>query len=649
MISNEILLVTGLSGQTEVLTKYNNFEMYEELNGNFTLSFSSFPHESNPGYNLIEHESIIEYEGYKFRIKQLRTTTFSKEITAVSIYFDNADKRKYDIFGGTHTFDEFMSYTLANTGWTYINEDISKSVLIPNFGNDNVVKLVDILKQAFVCEMKIEPNNVLRFSTKLGPDSDFQYRYKHNILSISESIDTTQLKTYIEGFGANGLHVTYTSPLASNPIIGIRHAEPIYDNNYSTPESMLEYLKTKLYDRPDSAIELSSIELQEKQIGQSVWLIHEKLGMEYQTRVIVKRTKIPKNLSSVILGNYKPQTFSNILASQKVEIDLNNKITRSRIEQTNETIILEVERLDSDIASVTLEADEIRTEVGFKVSRDEYEQGVTDQQIFAQTKANEARAAAEATAAEKANLAEISANAYADGIVTAEEQRAIDDANAKFLASKAYSDDLVNPINTRLLAAESSITQNADQIALRVTTTTYNTGIADTIAYADGVGESTLSDAQGYTDISLAPIETRVTTAESAIIQNANNIELKVSQTDYTGATMASKISLEPSTIKIAAKNLDLSGIVTITDLETEGATIINAGNITTGIISADRVGGGTLRLLLEGGNYANIYGEQTGYGGTIVLDAAAVMFGSSVIDFTGNQIEGLNVIASFG
>lgn len=361
-----MLTVTNLLGQTEVITNFNNFEMVEELNGGFTLSFSSFSHPENLGHNLIDQESIVEYDGYEFRIKQLRSTLIAKQVTAISTYFDNVDNRKYDMYGGTHTFDEFATYALANTGWTFINEDMTESVLIPNFGNDNVVKLIDVLKAAFECEMKIEPNRVLHFAKQLGPDNDDQYRYGHNILAISENIDTTKLKTYIEGFGASGVHVTYTSPLASSPGIGIRHADPIYNDDITSEEAMLEFIMNELHDYPDSTIELDAIELQEKEIGECVWLIHERMGIEYQTRVMAKHTKIPRMSSSVVLGNTQPQTISGLLASQKVEIDRSKKETRSRFEQTNEQISMVVTRVDSAESAITQTAEEI----DLKVSKD---------------------------------------------------------------------------------------------------------------------------------------------------------------------------------------------------------------------------------------------------------------------------------------
>ncbi len=52
----------------------------------------------------------------------------------------------------------------------------------------------------------------------------------------------------------------------------------------------------------------------------------------------------------------------------------------------------------------------------------------------------------------------------------------------------------------------------------------------------------------------------RVATAESSIEQNAHDITLKVSTSDYTGDNIVSKINLQPDTVKIEAKNVEIDG-----------------------------------------------------------------------------------------
>lgn len=530
-----MLTVTNPSGQTEIISKFNSFEMYEETNGAFTLSFISFFHPGNPGHSLIDQECIVEYEGYEFRIKQLRSDSFSKQVTAVSTYFDRVDDRKYDTYGGTHTFDEFATYLFEGTGLTFINEDIVDPAFIPNFGNDNIVKLTDILKNAFQCEMKIEPNDVLRFAKKIGPDNDTQYRYGHNIITVSENIDTTKLKTYIEGFGANGLHVEYTSPYASIPGIGIRHAEPVYDDRFTQEDSLLDHIKKELHDYPETIIELDAIELQDKELGERVWLIHERLGIEYQTRVMSKRTRIPKHLSTVTLGNVYPKTISGILASQKIEIDRNRTESRSKIEQTNDKIQFEVSRLDGDIvianSKIIITADEIRSEV--TQAKTELDGKIANNSSLISQTADTIRS-------------EVSAEiTRLDGIVDTVNSSIAQTASEINLRVDGMETDVSGIIN-RLSTAELKITDSAIVSAVRTST-----------GYINDLANKANTSA-------IDSLNTRLIYAESSITQNANNIASRVSQSDYNGNIITSLINQSATTITLSASKIDLNGITSV-------------------------------------------------------------------------------------
>lgn len=111
---------------------------------------------------------------------------------------------------------------------------------------------------------------------------------------------------------------------------------------------------------------------------------------------------------------------------------------------------------------------------------------------------------------------------------------------------------------------QSQIIQNAEQISLRVTKTEY-------------------SNDKEVTD-------NRISQAESEILQNAKEISLKVSQTDYNGNTISSLINQTATTIQIQANKINLTGYTTFTDLSTSGKTSINGANIQTGTIGADKI-----------------------------------------------------------
>lgn len=561
-----ILTVTNASGQTELISKFENFEMHEELNENFTLSFTSFPHINNPGHDLIDQETIIEYEGYEFRVKQLRKSTYSKQVTAISTYFDMGDERKYDTYGGTHTLDEFMSYVLSGTGWTFVNEDVDQSVLILDFGNDSVKKLIDTLKSAFKCEMKIEPNKVLRFAKKLGPDNDEQYRYGHNIISVHELTDTSNLKTYIEGHGKDGLVVKYTSPAAEAPGIGIRHADPFEDDSIDDPDVMLERLKDELQDSPESTVELDATELQEKEIGERVWLIHEKIGIEYQTRVISKRTRIPKSLSTVTLGNIKPKTLSGMLASQKVEIDNNNKKTKSRFHQTDERITMEVERIDESISQIELTADSIRLSVEDLDDDLRSELSITATQIRSEVTGHVTRL---------------------DGLIENANSSITQTANS--IRSEVASE--ITALDGRITTANSSITQ----LSNRVTTEVYQL-------------DSTMGSLSAQLDV------------------QAGAIISKVEKADYNGTALVSMINQSAGSVSINANAINLNGVTNLNGLAQVSDTLRigeSGGFNQKSLIfnSAARIIGGT-------GPYnvgLTLYGDPVAISGQLDLSAATV------------------------
>ena len=358
-----MLVVTNLRGQTEPLPDINVVETTEQVNGEFSLSFVCFNTENNQyAYPLVQEESIVELDGHEFRIKQMTEVRGRKEVHAQHIFFDLVDYYQEGTFGGTHTLNEFMTYALNGTGWTFENVDVTGHAFIPNLGEGNVVALIRQICDAFNCEVQIMPGKHLRFAKQIGEDRDKQFRYRHNIKTLQKSVDTTKLATAIKGYGANGLVVEYVSPNAQ--IYGIRYAEPFKDDQYTTAESLTERLKQELVDVPEVTIEIELAQLGfDVGLGDRVWVIYEPLGIDFQTRVMeIKRYPFSKQSPVVTLSN-KKRVFSDIFSETKIEIDETKKETRSRIEQTNERITLAVERIDDSIASLQIEADNIKISV----------------------------------------------------------------------------------------------------------------------------------------------------------------------------------------------------------------------------------------------------------------------------------------------
>lgn len=502
-----MLIITNES-QTEMLLE-SNYEKTEELNGTLQISFNSFSYPQNVGHNLIDFEVSVEDEdGHEYVVKQLGGDRLSKQVVAVHSYFSLADDFKYDLFGGTHTFDEFITFALSGTGWTFVNEDINESVTIPNFGNANPLVLINTLLSAFKCERQILPGKIIRFKKVIGEDNDLQFRYRHNIETLSYSVDTTNLKTQIKGYGANGLVVTYTSPLAAHPRIGVRIAEPIHDDRFTIAESLTEHIKAQLPEAPETNIEVK-VSTVDGNVGDFVWLIHEDLNFEYQTRILSKKTKRNYNDSSVEVGNSTIKSITDILISQKTTIDQNAKQTRSKFEQTNDRITMEVEAVNESIATIEIRADAI-------------EQSVIDLETNTNSKITQ-------TATQiRAEITNVNDNLSSSITQTAAQLR------TEFNAEVTTIEGNITTINNSI----SSLTQTASQL------------------------QSTISSQQTTVD----NLGTRIANAESSITQTANDLTSKVSTTDYNGNTIASLINQSATTITLNASKINLLGITYVAD-----------------------------------------------------------------------------------
>jgi len=390
------LLTVTDGSQVEPLIKIGtDFKMEQIVDGTFTVSFSCFPSENNPGYELLKSESIINVDGNDFRVKVFADNVYSKSVTALSIFYDHLKTYRHGTFEGSHTLNNHINFALQGTGWTFTADANIANVTnyIRSFGNDNVIKLVQKICKYHECEFQILPNKQLYFAKEIGGDNDYQYRYKHNISSIVLQEDTTNLATYIKGFGKDDLTVDYTSP--NIDIFGRREEEPVKDERFTDATALLNYIKSKLQDEPQLAIETTIPELVARENGERVWLIYEPLGVEMSTRIL-KQTKVLYNgkliTSSVVFGNSLPKSIEDTLADQEEKIgDTNEYIDdtkeelkeeieetkeklqgefRSEIKKTDDRITLEVEHLNTSIAAIDIKADNINLSVNNRITNE---------------------------------------------------------------------------------------------------------------------------------------------------------------------------------------------------------------------------------------------------------------------------------------
>lgn len=139
-------------------------------------------------------------------------------------------------------------------------------------------------------------------------------------------------------------------------------------------------------------------------------------------------------------------------------------------------------------------------------------------------------------------------------------------ANAAKSAADAAQAD-ANALKTRMTSAETSITQNSEQIALRATKTEVSNAKSEAISTAATDASSKANAVKS----DLNALTTRVTTAESSITQNANAIALCATKDELS--SLDTRVTSAESSITIMANSI-ASNVTETTNLGTRTSTL---------------------------------------------------------------------------
>ena len=225
----------------------------------------------------------------------------------------------------------------------------------------------------------------------------------------------------------------------------------------------------------------------------------------------------------------------------------------------------------------------------------------------AQTKANSAASAAEAAqesadnAQETANSATTAASAAQTAANTAQTTANNAQTAANNAQTTANSKNKVYSGTTKptsgMSVGDLFIETNNNNKQYRWSGSAW-VSVQDT--HLDSVVSTHTTQIQQHTDAialkasqsDLSALTGRVASAEATIAVHADEIESKVSETDFTGTTIASKINQSSSTVQIEAQHINLVGAVTANDLAAGAVTTdkIAANAITSAKIAAEAI-----------------------------------------------------------
>jgi phage minor structural protein len=296
-----LLTITDIGGNAEALTGYRGLQRKRNINGEKTLAFLVLPTPQNAhSYPMVSEESVVEFDGEPYRIKQLaeksRGTTYYKEVVAVHTFFDLIDEHVYALHTGSMTFQAALQFVLGGTEYTWSIVDTFYAQDFENFGDENRLALFQTLLVRYGAEFTLNGTHIT-FRERIGNATDFQFRYNYNVKTITRDVKTSNLSTYIKGFGKqndDGTYVVeseYTSPNAT--VFGLRHAKPVRDERYTTLEGLNARLQAELIDVPEVSITIDFADLRRAGFpfdvpteGDDVFLIYEPIGIDVEARLV---------------------------------------------------------------------------------------------------------------------------------------------------------------------------------------------------------------------------------------------------------------------------------------------------------------------------------------------------------------------------
>lgn len=365
-----MLTIRDLTGVEEGLTDFKDLSRLRKVNGEKVLSLTLFPTKTNEhAFGIVEEESVITFDNEEYVIKKLSErgigNTYVKRAEAIHKFFvDMINKQQPNIHNGSMTFAAFLSFVFADTGYTFSIIDSFYAQPFENLGNDNRLSLLQKGLERYKAEMEIVGKNV-RFKKKIGNDTDFQFRYSHNIKAIEKNVDTTNLATVIKGTGAEGITVSYRSPNAD--IFGELDAPPVNDERFASQETLLDEMKARLQDTPDFSLTIDFTDLRSSGYpftvpneGDRVFVIYEPMNdLLIENRIMeineVFNVELEPIQTQVTLANYK-KTFAGTL--------LNNVQKRLR-DIVNEDGIIKYNVLDEAVRLATEALKSAQTELEF--------------------------------------------------------------------------------------------------------------------------------------------------------------------------------------------------------------------------------------------------------------------------------------------
>jgi phage minor structural protein len=324
------LYIRSPVGTRERLTDYI-VERDMRTDGTKQLTVTVYLTQKNQhAFGLLQNQCVFGYLDEEYVIKQV-TKNLPNQIqcTAISKFFEDLDSNFiYTTTSGDLSIQQMLDFCLAGTGYSYSVDTagIAATFAANSFGNSDSLSLFQQVMTDFGTEFAVNGNQII-IAQQIARKTDNQFRYKMNLVSPTNTIDTSSLRTYIKGFGHQyedgtyAAQIEYTSPLAS--VYGIKAANPVTDDNCFDNDTLMNEAKAALNDSIPISLsfnytQVKKMGIQDIQLGDYCFVKIDPWGINASIRVVeIKDYADPNTPPVYTLGNILTRGTDTIIFANK--------------------------------------------------------------------------------------------------------------------------------------------------------------------------------------------------------------------------------------------------------------------------------------------------------------------------------------------
>lgn len=220
---------------------------------------------------------------------------------AVHQFFYDFDKSSLhsQLADGSHTFETYLSFVFAESGYTYNLETTVSAFVKQSFGFKSRLSLFnDLIKTANV-EFFVT-GHIVRILEKVGTDLSTIVRKNFNMNDLILEKNINDFITYQKGFGAfidkdnpskGRLEAEYKSPLSGE--YGIIEGQPLVDERYNNRDNLIAALQKNVESSYSVSVQINMEDLtkagyqyDQPIAGDYIMAINETLGFREKIRIV---------------------------------------------------------------------------------------------------------------------------------------------------------------------------------------------------------------------------------------------------------------------------------------------------------------------------------------------------------------------------